>query len=461
MWGHDIPRLGVPIKLTTLRDDASDQGGPAVLNPLNPFVYLLAYLAMLYIRPHDYAPAWQGIPVLPVTLILCFGTWLARQHKDFSAPQNRMLLVQLVVMSVSVAVNGWGGGAFAVATEFGTVLILYYIIATSIDAIDRMRAVFFLLTVASSIMAIHGIQQVEEGVAWTGAVTVNGGRITYLGFLADPNDLAMSMLMTLPMCLYLAFKPSGFLLRQFARACAILILYGISLANSRGALLGFFAMVFVFSLLHFGRKAFLLPLLAIPIILAAPGRLSEMSSEEESAAGRVDAWYQGFQMLMSHPFLGVGKGMFTDHHWLTAHNSYVLVLAELGLVGYFVWLSSIILTGVMLWKLIRAQPPTSADGPRDAEAVSIPFDPEDWAQWQRASRALLYGFTAALVCSFFLSRSYVIILYVHIALVVASYQYARARAWIDEVTFRQIRVPTALATLGSTAALWLVTKVLL
>ena len=36
--------------------------------------------------------------------------------------------------------------------------------------------------------------------------------------------------------------------------------------------------------------------------------------------------------------------MFTDHHYLTAHNSYVLTLAELGFVGMFLFVSIIYLS---------------------------------------------------------------------------------------------------------------------
>jgi hypothetical protein len=36
--------------------------------------------------------------------------------------------------------------------------------------------------------------------------------------------------------------------------------------------------------------------------------------------------------------------MFTDHHWLTAHNSYILTLAELGLPGMFLFVTLVYLS---------------------------------------------------------------------------------------------------------------------
>ena len=62
--------------------------------------------------------------------------------------------------------------------------------------------------------------------------------------------------------------------------------------------------------------------------------------QDESNAGRLDAWSAGLGMFRQQPFFGVGYNMFTDHNEITAHNSFVLCFAELGLFGYFIWLAS-------------------------------------------------------------------------------------------------------------------------
>jgi len=41
---------------------------------------------------------------------------------------------------------------------------------------------------------------------------------------------------------------------------------------------------------------------------------------------------------------GVGPGQFNEHHFLTAHNSFVLTLAELGFVGMFLFVSVLYIT---------------------------------------------------------------------------------------------------------------------
>ena len=475
-----------------------------MFSPFQPFLYLVAYLAMLYIRPHEYVPALAGVPILPALLVIAFAFWLARQPKSFEASQHRLMPVLMLLMAWSVLLSGWVGGAVVALTDFAPVVLLFYMVSTSIDNLAKLRVLFLLLTIASCVMALHGIDQVgdELGTGWTGAVMIEG-RITYLGFLNDPNDLAMSMLMTLPMCLHLAQRSRSFLLRWCFRAAAFLILYGVYLTNSRGAILGIGAMLFVYSTRRYGvwRSVVIVPLMAAPMILLAPSRIGEISADEDSAAGRVEAWYEGFQMIRAHPLFGVGKDQFTDHHHLTAHNSYVLTASELGLVGYFVWLSNIILTVLMLLAMIRAVAPKAVAGPvvgpEDSPPGTGASDPEtfgsittssptrassadgasaapgsaddtgasgsdSWSDCQTAARTLFYGMVAALVCSFFLSRSYVVILYLQIALVVAVYQLMRAK-WpsIPLVLFGPIWGKLLTGSLASVFFLWIVTRVLL
>ena len=74
-----------------------------MFSPLQPFVYLLAYLGMLYIRPHEYVPMFQDKPILPTLLGLAFVFWLLRQPKNFEASQHRLLPVLMLLMAFSVA----------------------------------------------------------------------------------------------------------------------------------------------------------------------------------------------------------------------------------------------------------------------------------------------------------------------------------------------------------------------
>jgi O-antigen ligase len=107
-------------------------------------------------------------------------------------------------------------------------------------------------------------------------------------------------------------------------------------------------------------------------------------------------------MLRRQPLFGVGYNSFTDHHDLTAHNSFVLCFAELGLIGYFTWLA-LIVTAFRDVNQVAALPG------KGAEVVS-----RFYAAMLRSS---LLGF---LTCAFFLSRTYTPPLFLLLALCIVT-----------------------------------------
>lgn len=424
-----------------------------MLNPTQPYFYLLAYLTVLYVRPHEFVPGLVGMPILPMLLLVAFLFWLSRQRKRLEAPQFWLMPAIMVLMALSVVFSGWLMGGINAVSDFAPVVMLFYMVATSTDSLMRMRQIFLVLATCITVIAYHGIDQSIKGIGWTGAQLSQGTRITYLGFLNDPNDLAMALVMVLPMTLHLA-RHFGWVLRLVSRLAAAAIAYAIYLTNSRGSVLAIAAMLLIYGILHYGAvKSFIvLPILASPLLVLGPSRMSNMSADEASAEGRVEAWYAGVQMLIQRPLFGVGKGMFADLHGLTAHNSFVLAFAELGLIGYFFWLANVFISWLMLQRLVLTP----------AEAGASPAEASQWEIIREHARTLWYGYTGGLVAAFFLSRSYVVILYIHIALIVALYQIARVqRPDFAAITFAERKGQLLGLCIGSVFGLWLLTRVLL
>ncbi|MFT3954856.1 MAG: O-antigen ligase family protein [Piscinibacter sp.] len=424
-----------------------------MFNPTQPYFYLLAYLTILYIRPHEFVPAFMGWPVLPILLLSAFLFWLIRQKKRFEAPQFWLVPVLMVMMSLSVIFTGWLMGGVNVLSDFAPVVMLFYMVATSTDSLQRMRQIFLVLATCITVIAWHGIDQSIKGIGWTGAELSQGTRITYLGFLNDPNDLAMALVMVLPMILHLA-RHLRFLFRLASFAAAGAVAYAVYLTNSRGSVLAMGAMLFLYGILRYGvlKSVIVLPILFAPLIALGPSRMADMSADEDSAEGRIEAWYEGVQLLIMRPLFGVGKGLFADHHGLTAHNSFVLAFAELGMIGYFFWLSNIIISWLMLQRLVLTPPAADASAEQAAQ----------WELIRENARTLWYGYVGGLVSAFFLSRSYVVILYLHIALIVAVYQMARVqRPDFAAITWSQRKGKLLMMCIGSVVGMWLLTRVLL
>lgn len=178
------------------------------------------------------------------------------------------------------------------------------------------------------------------------------GRVRYMGELHDPNEVALTI------CAGGIGLLIGFALRrrrtasQLVMAAGVLLLLAtVVLTKSRGGLIAAMLVPGVYIVRRFGIAAVIPALLmAVPVLLLG-GRSG--SNADLSTTLRYEAWAAGLDMFKHSPIYGVGARMFTDHHYLTAHNSYVLTLGELGIVGMFLFVTLIYLAIKTLWIGLR------------------------------------------------------------------------------------------------------------
>ena len=279
-------------------------------------------------------------------------------------------------------------------------------------------------------------------------------RIQYVGIFNDPNDLGLLFIMVLPMALFLSARGGmlGFR-RLFWWAAAGILLYGTFLTESRGAILALVAMVAVWIWRRRGLlTAGLLGAGLLGGLMMLPSRISEIDASESSAAGRVDAWFSGLEMFVSNPLFGVGPGQFADHNAnLTAHNSFVLVVAETGIIGYTIWLAFVCYGFRMMLAVLRHRP--QFDDLRSAA---------DWQLERSLAMTLLLAQSGFFAAAFFLSRSYVILLYLLAALVLGYYTGARQR-WPELPRFELARdlLRWPLLAVASIIGLYVLVKIFL
>ncbi|WP_199099444.1 O-antigen ligase family protein [Dyella sp. ASV21] len=416
------------------------------------FPLILLYLVLTIVRPQDYMPALIGVPVLPVVLILAFLCWLGSKERTFAAPQFAILPVFMLVLMISQATNGWTGGMLDQAAKFGPTVISFFILAAACTQKRRVEISMAVIVLCSFVLAMHGVDQSNSGVGWTGIPVGEDGRIQYVGIFNDPNDLGLLFVASVPMAIYLGRK-SGALGKLFWYAGTLLLLYGIRLTDSRGAMLAVLVMAGVYVWYRRGAMlAAVLGVVGLTVMKLLSSRMQDLDAGEESANGRVDAWYSGLHMFMSHPLFGVGAGNFTEYNDLTAHNSFVLVLAEAGFAGYVLWLAFVGYSFWMMWLVLRYKP-------------DVAQFPEDAAQWQIERPLALTLFIALcgmFTTAFFLSRSYMIVLYLILAIAVGYFVGARKRM-PGMANYRITRnwwrwVPAAM---GSIAGLYVLVAILL
>ncbi|GGK09067.1 O-antigen ligase family protein [Luteimonas terricola] len=417
-------------------------------------LFLLIWLGLVLIRPQEYPALIDvGIPILPLAMLGALGTWvISRERRPLNQPTYLLFAVFIVVGMFTMAINGWVGGALIRLFEFLPSLFTLVLVAQAAHSPKNCLRIMWMISLCAIVLAIHGIEQVKLGQGWTGMPLVQDGRIQYVGIFSDPNDLAMLFIMAIPMALLMAGRGGLLGLRRlFWWAVALTLLYGVYLTDSRGGFLAVMAMAGIWLWLRRGLiVAGTLGAAGMAGLMMLPTRMQELDAGESSAYGRIETWYDGIQMFIANPVFGVGVGNFTSHTLLTAHNSFVLVLAETGIIGYTVWLAMVGYCFLMPVTVLR----------RPA-AIEDPERQHLWTVERRMAMTLLISMAGFFACAFFLSRSYVILLYILLGLVTGWYGGAQER-WQDLPAFsvRRDWFKWCVASVASAVALWLVVKVL-
>ena len=192
-----------------------------------------------------------------------------------------------------------------------------------------------------------GAEYVCERIGMFGTFTVED-RVRYRGELHDPNELALTVIFgatALLVAFGLRKRTTGWV--TFAVVGVLLVGFCVIETASRGGMVGLLIVGAVYFVRRYGIRGLIAGAVAGAPLILLGGRSG--ANAATSTEQRYEAWDAGLQMFRHNPIFGVGHRMFTDHHYLTAHNSYVLTLAELGFVGQVLFVALMAINGKMLW----------------------------------------------------------------------------------------------------------------
>jgi O-antigen ligase len=187
----------------------------------------------------------------------------------------------------------------------------------------------------------------------------------------DPNSLAMTLALALPMAWYLGMTFKNPILRWVCRAFIAVGLVSIGLTASRGGMVAASVALMIVPLtmtkLSPGRLIAAVAMLAVSGVLAAVyipdkivQRLATTGTEVEdlSLGGRFKLWQAGLKALTERPLTGYGAGFWRQAvaPWLgpnpqVAHNSFLSVAVETGIVGLLLYLGMFFAVFLALMRL--------------------------------------------------------------------------------------------------------------
>ena len=243
-------------------------------------------------------------------------------------------------------------------------IILFFIVAEFVCDKRRLKNTVIVMIASAAMIGIDCVFQYFFGFDFLRHRALEAGRIT--GSFQMPGDLAgyLGPVLCLPLALcFLKFKKGT---KYFLRIETVLLLSLLIVTIARGAWLGFIAAVCFLGALEnkkilYVTVAFLLILgILMPHLIETPndilGRLKSIFVfSDPSSLDRKAIWQVAIRMIKDRPIFGHGLSTFMgnfakygkDYYYLKqgiipyAHNCYLQIAAETGIVGLVSFLTLI------------------------------------------------------------------------------------------------------------------------
>jgi O-antigen ligase len=384
-------------------------------------IYLFTLL--LYSRAQELIPSlFGGLPIIKIIAIAtCLSYIATKLNRGESLTvwtiEVKMVLVLVVLSVLLIPVAAAPRDSIEMLTrEYLKVVVIFIMMVNLLDTRERLLSFLKLLTIGGAWVALGALRSYNAGEF---GKTVGGfARITSVGggMFGNPNDIATALDLLLPLAVVLGLKQRG-RARYAYFGCAAMLGVGVLITLSRGGFLGLLAVgIFLWWKLGHGwrvRSACAAFLIMAAFISVAPGnfgkRIATILNADADTTGsaqvRRELMKRATIVALAHP---VGIGLDNFHLYsiseAKAHNSYLEISAELGLLGLFAYLTLIFAPFGGLRRVERETFGATDEQARDSYYLSV---------------GLQASLVAYIVCSFFLSIQYDWYLYYPVAFAAA------------------------------------------
>jgi O-antigen ligase len=341
------------------------------------FALTIVYVVAAIISLDQFGPAWANYHALTylagITVIASLPNIRASRYWK-SSVQTFLLLGLVVAIALSNVAHGWLGGVLESFRLFLPSAAVFFFLIVNATTTRRLKIATLAAVAACLFVAVEGLIAYYTGYRGETFLLFNNVyspqddiigqiiRVRGAGFLSDPNDLAQILLVALPL-VFLAWQTGRWVANCFfVMLPAAVLLWTVYLTHSRGGLIALAAI----GLMLFRSKLGTAPSLVLSAVfiigMLALDFTGGRGISAADGADRLEAWANGLELFKSAPLFGIGFNAFTDQYDITAHNSFVLCLAELGLLGSTLWVALLVTTTTGLNRIFGAQQKNRAIG---------------------------------------------------------------------------------------------------
>lgn len=312
---------------------------------------------------------------------------------------------------------------FTALRRFATLAVFYFLLVNLVNSRRQLRTIIWLVMVSVTVGAGIAVVSRFLGQNLFAMDYMGQEQFRSMGTERDPNTFAATVLVGLPFLYYGMMYETRRALRLFCGGALILAILAIIYSFSRGGAIGLAVVAAVIAWgerRRLSRRVWLR--IALVGALSGAALLPLVPREYAHRLASFKDWRQddslmrrglyvvfGCEILLKHPFTGVGPGAFpylmdTEyrlrfpkrlreergelHRGRAAHNMYVEVASETGLPGSLAFGALLVAT----WRHLR----------RRRRELELDGPPELW----RFTRSTEVGYLGFLITSMFLSSEY-------------------------------------------------------
>ncbi len=318
-------------------------------NPRAAYTLLLAFIFLLYLNVPMAMPRFEVVHPAKVVggaavLALLAETLLGRRRFSFALPEGGALLAFLGVAAASCLTALWPGFAAELVADLAKMVLVYFFVANCAASARGLRGVMWTMLLGGLVPAAAVLRNYLDG-------NMVEGRTAWVGIFGNPNDLAYSLVILVPLAACMAVR-SRLLARLVLLGMILVFAAGIFVTFSRGGLIGLAAVVGIYAWRQRSAVTWVLIAVIASAGLFAVARLwtrgQSFSDLEDDATvqSRLATSEAGIAMFLDHPLLGVGPGCsvvawplyappgIRTRGALITHNTFIQALSETGITGF-------------------------------------------------------------------------------------------------------------------------------
>jgi O-antigen ligase len=408
------------------------------------YLWMIAFTAVLFFRPQDHFAALSPVHLAELTAIAGLVAMAARRMAAGQPiarinPEVVGVLALGAVILFTTPFSFWPSGSLALFSDvYVKIILIFALMVSTITTPKRLSQMTWLIIVICGYLSVRGLYDYMRGVN-----LMEGDRLRGAvgGFMENPNDLAMNLIVFMAPALLIVFQDNRLLRRLTAAGIVLVMAMAIVLTKSRAGFLGIGAMGLVVVYYAIRERPGVVFALIFAALIATPmmpesfwDRMSSITNPDEDQTGsrqqRIQLYRQGLQVFSENPLTGIGAGQFVNYdgemmlaRWRVTHNVWLQVAAELGIFGLCTF-------AFLAWRAFTAcfAARRAIRGPTKKSPVAITtLTPQEQRIIDRNAKGMLAGLVGWMVCGFFASVAFNWTFYYVFALAVAGREIARDR----------------------------------